>query len=41
MIADSSFGTGRHTRKSRKRWRNRGFPLSPVASVRTRPPDLV
>jgi hypothetical protein len=37
---DSPFGSGRRARRPRKRWRNRGFPLSPVASVRTRPPDL-
>ena len=37
---DSPFGSGRHARRLRKRWRNCGFPLSPVASVRTRLPDL-
>jgi predicted MFS family arabinose efflux permease len=37
---DSPFGSGRHARKPRERWRSRGFLLSPVASVRSRPPDL-
>ncbi len=37
---DSPFGSGRRARRPRKRWRDRGFPLSPVASVRTRSPDL-
>jgi hypothetical protein len=31
---DSPFGAGRHGRRPQKRWRNGGFPLSPVASVR-------
>jgi hypothetical protein len=40
FLPDSPFGSGRHARRPRKRWRNRRFAHSPVASVRTRPPDL-
>src|SRR5688572_28163104 len=40
MSLDSPFGSGRHARSPRKRWRSGGLLLSPVASVRTRPPDL-
>jgi hypothetical protein len=38
VTPDSPDGSSRQARRPRERWRNRGFPLSPVASARTRPP---
>ena len=38
LTPDFPDGSGRRARSPQKRWRNRGFLLSPVASVRIRLP---